>query len=165
MVEKTADLDGDIISMGKEPYTKANLELWVDGKKIDSCWNTAFWQIIDAQGMKKVWGLPVGMSAEQAIKVDEFLKAIIEDGKSPEVKEHEHNKMAAEKTEEIKRAKTIIEKSEKTYKNQDGTLMTSAQAKEWKRQYNNLHNEGGEGYVPEIITQEMYDDAKATLAE
>lgn len=31
-------------------------------------------------------------------------------------------------------------------------------------QYNNLHNEGGEGYVPEVITAEMYQAAKAKLA-
>ena len=30
-------------------------------------------------------------------------------------------------------------------------------------QYNNLHNEGGDGYVPEVITAEMYQTAKKVL--
>ena len=163
MIDKTADLDGDIFITGKEPFTKANLELWVDGKKVDSCWNTAFWKIIDSQGMKKVWGLAVGMSTEQAEKVEKFLQAVIEDGKDDEVQENEAKEATDKRANDVKTAQTTIDKAEKTHKNADGTLMTRAQANEWTIRYNNIHNEGGEGYVPEVITQEMYDAAKAAL--
>lgn len=164
MATKTIDLDGDIIESGKEPRTKADLELWVDDKKVDSCWNTAFWKLIDCNGYKKVWGLPVMMTEEQAEKVEKFLNDIIENGKSEDVKEHEAAKRAQEKAEETAEAKKIINAAETTRRNEDGTLMTQAQARAWQTRYNNLHNEGGEGYVPEIITREDVKYAEAILA-
>jgi hypothetical protein len=43
--------------------------------------------------------------------------------------------------------------------------MTNEQAKTWRRRYNDAMNEGGEGYIPEVITQEMYDWAKSIVGK
>lgn len=99
MKDRMADLDGDIINLGKEPFTDANLELWVDDKKMDSCWDINFWKVINAQaaGVKKIWGLKVGMTGEQATIVEAFLNEVIESGKSEDVKNYETAKANAEK--------------------------------------------------------------------
>lgn len=165
MEETEHDLDGWKVKGKPEPRTDANLELWLDGKKIDSCWDINFWKIIDtSQGIKKVWGLKVGMSDEQAIKVEAFLKDVVESGKTEEVKAYEKAKTGKGKQEEIERAQEVIEASKTTRKNADGTLMTMEQAKAWRKRYNDINNEGGEGYIPSIVTQEQYDWAKQVLA-
>jgi uncharacterized protein YuzE len=35
----------------------------------------------------------------------------------------------------------------------------------WKEKYNNLHNEGGEGYIPEVVTEGNVKWAKKVLAQ
>jgi hypothetical protein len=37
--------------------------------------------------------------------------------------------------------------------------MTNQELKSWKVRYNDLHNEGGEGYIPTRITKEQYQKA------
>jgi hypothetical protein len=168
MAERKINLDGDIIKGKAEPSTDANLELWVDGVKVDSCWDTNFWTLIDVRqmpGVKKVWGLKVAMGNEQAAIVDRFLKDVIENGKQEEVKAHEAAEAEAGKVENIKMAEAILAKAEKTYKNADGTLMDRKQANVWMNQYNDINNEGGEGYVPEIITAEDVEWARSIISK
>lgn len=45
-----------------------------------------------------------------------------------------------------------------------GELPSAGEAKEQARRYNNMYNEGGEGYVPHYYTQEEYDRMSAELA-
>lgn len=47
----------------------------------------------------------------------------------------------------------------------DGKLPSAGEAKEQARRYNNVYNEGGEGYVPHYYTQKEYDRMAAELAE
>lgn len=167
MVEKEIDSDGYIVKCGMEPRTDADLELWVDGKKVDSCWDVNFWRVIDLKehpGYKKVWGLKLMMTAEQAEKVEAFLESVIEGGKAPEVKAYENEKEAKKQAERVGEAKKVIQKAERTIAD-TGSLMTNDQAQEWVKNYNNLYNEGGEGYIPEVITQEMYDWAKSIVGK
>lgn len=46
----------------------------------------------------------------------------------------------------------------------DGKLPSADEAKEQAHQYNNVYNEGGEGYVPHYYTQEEYERMAAELA-
>lgn len=162
MRETEHDLDGWKIKGDPKPYTDANLELWVDGKKIDSCWNTNFWQIVDTEnGLRKIWGLPVGMTKEQAEIVEKFLQEVIEAGKSEEVKSYEAEKATAEKAKEIAAAQKIIDKAA-TYTQ---PLMTEAKYRAWARNYNNVMNEGCEGYIPEYITVEQLERARKIVSE
>ena len=44
-------------------------------------------------------------------------------------------------------------------------LMTEAEYKAWRINYNNINNEGGEGYIPDCVTQEELQAAKERLAK
>lgn len=46
----------------------------------------------------------------------------------------------------------------------DGNLPSADEAKEQARRYNNVYNEGGDGYVPHYYTQAEYDRMAAELA-
>lgn len=158
---ETANMDGDIFEIGSKPYSNANLELWIDGQMIDSCWDTSFWKVIDShqEGIKIVHGLrTIGMTPEQGAIVQDFLNAVMENGKSEEVREYEAAAAAKEMKQEIENAEDIVEKAQKQEK-----LMTEAEAKDWAEKYNNLYNEGGEGYIPTMITKELYEAALETL--
>ena len=161
MVDNIIDLDGLQIKSGKKASTSAMLELWADGKKVDSCWNTAFWKMIGIDnGLEKVWGLKLAMDAERAKEVQKFLDDVIENGKTAEVKEAEAKKAAEETAKEIATAKSIIEKA-----NGQSEIMTNAEYARWRRNYNNINNEGGEGYIPKLVTAEELQYAKEILAK
>ena len=162
MQDETADLDGYIITLDKKPSTDADLELWIDGKKIDSCWNTSFWTLIDMkEGYKKIWGLEIGMTNEQAVIVETFLNEVIESGKSEPVIEYETAKADAETAEKKAEAQKIIDAAAKY----TTPLMTNAEYKVWAKRYNDINNEGGEGYVPDLITVEQLKRANKILEE
>lgn len=162
LVDNVVDLDGDVYVSGKRTHVEANLELWADGKKFDSSSDINFWRIIDAKdGLKKIWGLKVLMTPEQAEIVDTFLKGVIADGKAPEVVESEKVEADTRKAERKATAQAIVNEAA-TYTT---PLMTDAEYKVWRRNYNNLHNEGGEGFIPELVTVELLEEAKKILAE
>ena len=81
----------------------------------------------------------------------------------PEVRREEEKE--ALKKEQAKRAEAekIIADAEKSPKNKDGSLMTKEEARRWRARWNNIHNEGGEGFVPDVITVEMLEYAKKVL--
>ena len=162
MKDETADLDGYIITLDKKPSTDADLELWIDEKKIDSCQDINFWRIIEVQtGFQKIWGLSVGMTDEQATVVETFLNEVIESGKTEAVKRYEAAKAAAEKAEKKAEAQKIIDAAAKY----TTPIMTNAEYKVWAKRYNDVNNEGGEGYVPDRITVEQLARANKKLEE
>ena len=83
--------------------------------------------------------------------------------KNPEAKEMKKKEEKRKKEKEICTAKKIIEKIE-MLKKENGHLMTRTEAEIWKKNYNQLMNEGGDGYVPEPVTEEDYIRAKNILA-
>lgn len=91
---------------------------------------------------------------------DEAYKAIkgaISEMEAELAKEFE---VKTEKEEEIEEAKAIIEAAEK-----EGieNLMTADQIKTWRKSYNNVMNEGGEGYIPTKVSKEQYQKALEVL--
>lgn len=73
------------------------------------------------------------------------------------IKKKEEN----ERQEKIDSLKEILKRAELIKSN--GKLMTDAEAEMWKKNYNDVMNEGGIGYVPEITTIEMVEYAKEEL--
>jgi len=69
-----------------------------------------------------------------------------------------------EDKEEIAEAKHVIEKAKKSSRGVDN-LMTGKERYDYLIRLNNVENEGGEGYLPEIITQNQYDEAIKALTE
>lgn len=96
------------------------------------------------------------------------LRAAMEAAKDEEAPADYKAKIAAEKEKEkereIKKCENLIAKCEEAIKNQ-GRLKTKDEAKKWLRNYNNVMNEGGEGFLPRVYTQEEYEVAKKRLAE
>lgn len=65
-----------------------------------------------------------------------------------------------EQEKQVKEAQTVVEMAER-----EGidNLMSAAEIKTWRKKYNNLHNEGGEGYIPDRISKERYQQALKVL--
>ena len=159
MERKVYNADGYTIEGDMEPTRAGNCNMvaYIDGKKVDDCWNPEFWALIDTNkpGIKKIWGLNVGFFAEDAAKYEAFVARIIEDGTSDEVKAYRAAQDKKENEDALENAKEIIKKAEA-----QRDIPTEKEAAERRRAYNDVHNEGGEGYIPTWITREAYDEAK-----
>lgn len=164
MENEVFDADGDkIIGKSKPTETgRCDMVVYVGGKKIDSCWNTEFWRLIDVKenpGIKKIWGLKVGfVNPDDAKRYEEWIKGIIENGKSDEVKAYEKARKEKEIKEKVEDAKKIIEKAER-----QKDIPTKKEAERRMKQYNDAVNEGGFGYTPYIICAEEYEYAKEII--
>ena len=156
------NLDGDICNTGKrEIVKKAMLTAYIDGKKHDSCTNVNFWSIIDVQpGIKKIWGIHnIAFTPERAAEIEAFLASVIEDGRDNEAEEIRAEKKAEETQEQVKAAEDTIARAEA-----QADIPTRAEAQRRMKEYNDINNEGGSGYVPYIVSREEYERAKAIIA-
>lgn len=117
-------------------------------------------------------GYPYGEEMYVTLMLDEYNYKLLQDAIAQDAIENTtdeaaqviKNKKEKERQFRIDSAKYVLEKSKSTRK-LDGKLMTEAQAKKWKKEYNDLMNEGGDGYIPDIITVERVEYAKRVLAE
>lgn len=71
-------------------------------------------------------------------------------------------KAAKERAERIDYLRTGLRRADA--QRVDGKLPTTAEAHEKGRKWNNVYNEGGEGYVPHYYSQSEYDHLTAELA-
>jgi hypothetical protein len=71
----------------------------------------------------------------------------------------------AERRREVGEARKALALVDRTMKVFKGHLPTTEEVRKWRRAYNNLHNEGGEGYIPEVVTAGKVEWAKEVLAE
>ena len=157
--KKILDADGIAVECGKEvSHYGSDLVAYVDGKRVDSCWDPAFWRLIDSHGAKKIWGLKVGFaSAEIADKYNAFLSDLMqEDDEVLALRAEEKRKQVAE---DLEMYRNIVSWCERGY-----LVETEAEAKEKWRKYNDINNEGGYGYVPTWYTRAQYEEALAFIA-
>jgi hypothetical protein len=108
-----------------------------------------------------VHNLKFGFADEKA--ADDYniwLDQLFENGTTDEAKEFIKVEEAREVRERIERAKKTIEKAEK----QD-YLPLNKDMRAYIRNYNNICNEGGEGFVPIFVSREEYEEAKQLVAE
>lgn len=162
--DKIVDADGDMVRLNKREIVKEGmLVAYIDGKKIDSCWDTNFWQTVESghKGIRKIWGIAkIGFTEERAKEIEAFLAEVIAAGKDAEAEEIRQKAEEKSKADRIASAMEVIQKAEAQ---QD--IPEAAEAARRMRNYNNIHNEGGDGYVPYIYSREEYDAAKRILAE
>jgi hypothetical protein len=163
MVDNTIDADGDILVIGKKPYSDGILEFWMDGNLIESSCNVDLWSVTDAyDNLKKVRGLSrCGLLPAQAELVAAFLKDVKESGKTEEYKAYEAEHKAKERAGRVAEAQKVVDEAAKYTQ----PLMTEAEYRAWKKRYNDTYNEGGDGYIPSLITIEQFERAKKILAE
>lgn len=144
--------DGDIIKGALKPtIIKSNLEISINGKVLDRCSNHNYWSLMDTQDKtaKKIRGMKVGFAdAKTAAEYEKFIAGVIAEGKSDEVKEYEAQKetrvkaIAAETEKANERINKLLEEKGLTYAEALQKMRTA------RINYNNLHNEGGDGYIP-----------------
>ena len=96
----------------------------------------------------------ITLTAQQAADLNKIFAEVKEEGKSEEAKAIENEEIE----KEIEEAKAIVEKAE-----QQRDIPTYQEARAREKSYNNLHNEGGEGYVPHIVDINQYNRAKSLL--
>lgn len=84
--------------------------------------------------------------------------ALAEERNKPEVKAYLEKQESEEREKKLSRAKSIIAAAEKQMQ-----IPTREELKKIQEKWNNIYNEGGEGYVPELVTKEEYDSAIETL--
>ena len=161
--DKIVNLDGDICNTGeREIIKRAMLTAYINSKKFDNCWDVNFWRIIDVKpGIKKIWGIKqIAFTNERATEIETFLKNVLEEGRDPEAEEIRELKKTKEIEKKIKAAKETIEKAEA-----QEDIPTRAEAQRRMKEYNDINNEGGFGYVPYIVSREEYEEAKTIIAQ
>ncbi|MCM1237398.1 MAG: hypothetical protein NC489_45615 [Ruminococcus flavefaciens] len=138
---------------------RCDMAAYIDGKKVDSCQDPAFWRLIDVKGMdgvKAIWGLPVGFSDPKiAKKYEKFVADLMEEGTSEEAKAYKKAEKAKEEKEELEGAREIIRRAEA-----QKTIPTEEEKRKYIKEYKNAMNEGSEGYIPNIISITQYNRAK-----
>lgn len=70
-------------------------------------------------------------------------------------------KAEKEKRERIEAYKTLVKNVEEN----KVKVLPRNKLKKYLEDYNNLHNEGGEGYLPEVVAEEYYIEVKAYLQQ
>lgn len=165
MKKKVIDADGIPVVLKAEPSDDVsnNLEFYIEGKKMDSCWNSAFWELSNAKQdgkvYRKVWGLDmVFVDPEVAAKYEEWIAGVIDDGTSEEVKAYRAEQKRKEDAKAAEKAREIIRRAEA-----QKDIPTTEEALRRLKVWNDVLNEGGEGYLPKIYTLEDYQAAKAKL--
>lgn len=133
--------------------------VYLDKKKVKSCSDPAFWRLIDTTDGKKIWGLPIVFAdAEKAEAYNAFLTDLMQD--DPEVIAFRAENELEEIAEELERCEQIVSLCE------EGWMVDTAEEVDAKRkQWNDLHNEGGYGYVPTWYTRDTYARALDFIAQ
>lgn len=163
MIADSVYADGHEVGFKKKPFAKGNLTAYIDGKKFDSCCDTGFWNTIDVYGrpgIKKIWGIKgIGFTKDRAAEIDSFLQSVIEEGKTEEVRAYEVEKAVREKAEYKQSLENFLAEAAKH------KLYTAEEAERARKNWINIVNEGGSGYVPHFYTFEEVESAKRELAE
>ena len=127
-----------------------------------------FWNWIpeDAEAIltKADVGLRIALKAENAKKVEKAIEETKNEVMTDEAREFFAKKERAKKNGQKKRAEATIKKAEKIINN-GGKLRTNKERAEWERNYNNVMNEGGEGFIPHSPSVEEYEEAKKIYEE
>ncbi len=151
LVDDTIYMDGYNDVIGKKIREEAMLTAYMDGKKFNSCWNTSFWGIIETrqEGLKRIHGIDgIGFTEETAREIQQFLNdALTNCEETEEVKEFVKKEKISEANKKIDEAKRILD-------NMNGKKLyeTREEAKHASKVYNDINNEGGEGYLPHFYT-------------
>lgn len=132
----------------------SNMVAYVDGVQIKkTCSYPDFWRLINTNGIQKIWGMPIGF--DDPAKIDAynaFLAELMQE--DDEVIAFRAAEAAKNAAAELERCKQIVARCEA------GWMVETAEEANAKREtWINLHNEGGEGYVPTWYTRANYENA------
>jgi len=154
VMAKTAYADGYNVDLGNEVFKKTKITVYLNGElyttgefvKLSKEYKGA-WAMVD--GRKRVM-----VSPENQEKLERLMAEAEAEVETEETKEIENGEAEKENEIEVEVAKEVVRKFES-----GKCVKTEKELKE----YNDLHNEGGEGYAPELITERKYQAALKTL--
>ena len=161
--EKINNLDGDICPTGKlEIVERASLTAYFNDKQLDSGWNPASWFLVESPvpGVYQIRDVPkIGIQTEMREKVRQFLEDTIAQGTPVSVQ-------AFRLDHELKQTMYDLASYQNTLKEikAQKDLPTRQEARRRMKAYNDLYNEGGEGYVPRIYSAEEREYAVDQIA-
>lgn len=69
------------------------------------------------------------------------------------------------KAHEIEEAREVLSHEQATRNTFGGKLPTRQEVSKYLKRYNDIHNEGGEGWLPTLVTEAEVEAAKAVLAK
>ena len=148
--------------MNKRNYIStcgSNMVVYLDGTKMKACTDPAFWRLIDTAEGKKIWGLPIVFAdADKAETYNEFLADLMQD--DAEVLAFRAEKKQQEISEELAHCKQVVSRCEKGW-----MVETAEEVKAKRKQWNDLYNEGGSGYIPTWYTRKAYEYALDFIAK
>ena len=174
--EVVAYADGYNVNLGSEIVETIEIAIYIDGKyhsksnelpsvidmtkipaKFAKAFAGAYARVTDTVNCDKAIYAEIINAVEEAINE---IKAI-------ETTEAEKAVEAIEKEEEAKAIEEEIEWAEKVMEEAAGRIeiLASENEKAWRKSYNDLLNEGGEGYVPERVTAADVARAKQILSK
>ena len=150
-----SDLDGHVRKT-KEIVKLVNVELLANNKLIETSIEGFIYL---ADGKARFGNINITESTgKQIIETIEAMHTELSAAFNTTTISKELN-MVQETAKEIEIAKKIMAEVEirKT------EILSAADEKQWRINYNNINNEGGEGYIPRRVTSEDVEMAKATL--
>lgn len=162
VIPRVLDADGWKIEAGEEISTDAMLTAYIDGKKHDSCWDPGFWRIVESgkPGIKMIWGIKnIGFTDDRAAEIEAFLNSVIEEGRDEKAQALRDEKAAKELKELKEHYSKVVAKAEAQH-----DIPDREEARRRMKVWNDINNEGGEGFVPHIVCREEYETAKAFLS-
>ncbi len=109
--------------------------------------------------------IPLALSNYPADEIEKAWTMLEADTDDENITRIKAEQAAKETRREIMQAERILEKAESTKQYFHGKLPTEAEARAWRTRYNNIHNEGGEGYVPMIVTKAQVEHAEKIIAK
>ena len=171
MTDDISYADGYNINLGRKPREHGNVVITIEGQEpvsVDLNKYTVAKELSGASlkhnpqfaGMYQLPATMLLTSKENAALFNATVEEVLAGGKDDEYMAHETAENAKAEKQEIAWANRIIEKAAK----QD-RLYTGAEIQIMTANYNDLYNEGGEGYVPTWVSQEQHDKAQSIIGK
>lgn len=164
MVKETACLDGDIIEMRTQPHESATAKVYIDGElKHEQRMATEYWlrlseetKIVQGHKAKTIHALRLAIADPKVWEAYEaWISSVVKEGTEEAVKEFLQKEAEKDFEEEFKEAQEIVRLAE-----EQKDIPPREEANRRMKWWNDTYNEGGEGFVPDIICRERYEKAK-----
>lgn len=163
----TIDADGIKIDCGHKLVEVSELTLYQNGKRVahhddPSGYKVAPWYKHKGDTpVQIIWGLRVALPTQEIIDAyNAWIAELIEEGTTDEAREYKRQQKIRDLKYAAERYQRIVTEAEK-----QKDIPSRQEAKARMKQYNDIFNEGGEGYVPYIYSMEEYTEATNWLKE
>lgn len=167
VIDNIVDADGNLVNLGKKAYENTTFTVYIDGTYK---FKTTSLSLVDGNNSdfaKRVKAAGGVAFLENLVLTEKNYQKVLNalNEANQEVVNEEYENLVAEEVQKeneeiINEAKKIVKLAQK-----EGieNLLTEADLIIWRENYNNLHNEGVEGYIPYRVSKEAYTRAKTIL--